>query len=112
VLTVSGAPDVDGVLEPGSLCYLGCGRSQLRLRAGSGSRLLLLGGVPFGEEIVMWWNFVGRSGDEVRAAREAWQAEIGGTGPARYGAVTGYDGAPLAAPAMPPVPLRPRGRTR
>ncbi|MBN9110429.1 MAG: pirin family protein [Pseudonocardia sp.] len=112
VLTVSGEPDIDGVLDPGTLCYLGCGRSQLRLRAASASRFLLLGGVPFDEQIVMWWNFVGRSGDEVRSARSAWQAQITGTGPARFGEVTGYDGDPLSAPAMPPVPLRPRGRTR
>ena len=112
VLTVSGAPEVDGaVLAPGSLCYLGTGRSSLRLRGHTPSRLLLLGGLPFSERIVMWWNFVARSGDEVAAARERWQAELaGGSGP--FGAVPGYDGAPLPAPELPPTPLRPRGRTR
>nr|WP_246283464.1 pirin family protein [Nocardioides perillae] len=40
------------------------------------ARLLLLGGPPFGEPIVMWWNFVGRSHEEVVAAREAWQAQV------------------------------------
>ena len=39
-------------------------------------RLLLLGGEPFGESIVMWWNFVGRTHDEVVAFREEWQAQI------------------------------------
>ena len=39
-------------------------------------RLLLLGGVPFGESIVMWWNFVGRTHDEIVAFREEWQAQI------------------------------------
>lgn len=108
VLTVSGAPDVDGELGPGTLCYLGCGRSELRLRAASASRLLLLGGLPFTEEIVMWWNFVARSGAEVRQAREDWQAGLSGTGPEVFGAVPGWEGPPLAAPAMPPVRLRPR----
>ncbi|MEC4020760.1 pirin family protein [Streptomyces sp. H27-D2] len=106
-LAMSGATDVDGVrLEPGSLLYLGCGRSELPLRADSDSGLMLLGGEPFAEKIVMWWNFVGRSGDEIAAAREEWMS---GTG---FGAVHGYDGAPLPAPALPPVPLKPRGRVR
>ncbi|MBN9099420.1 MAG: pirin family protein [Pseudonocardia sp.] len=103
VLTVSGAPDVDGgELAPGSLCYLGSGRRDLAVRARAGGRFLLLGGVPFAEEIVMWWNFVARSGDEVAAARTRWAA--GG-----FGEVPGE---PLAAPPLPPAPLVPRGRVR
>jgi hypothetical protein len=117
VLTVSGAPEVDGgELQPGSLCYLGTGRRTLRLRARTPSRLLLLGGLPFAEQIVMWWNFVARTGDEVAAARAAWQAELAGApGPAgrvRFGSVPGFDGPPLAAPGMPAAPLRARGRVR
>jgi hypothetical protein len=54
----------------------------------------------------MWWNFVGRSGEEIARSREDWMT---GT---RFGEVHGYDGAPLPAPALPPVPLKPRGRTR
>ena len=66
VLTVSGTPEVDGgPLAPGSLGYLGSGRSSLRLSADAPARLLVLGGEPFAEEIVMWWNFVARSGAEV-----------------------------------------------
>jgi redox-sensitive bicupin YhaK (pirin superfamily) len=117
VLTVSGAPEVDGgALAPGSLCYLGTGRSELRVQAPVPSRLLLLGGLPFVEEIVMWWNFVARTGDEVAASREAWQAELAGSpgpaAPGRFGTVPGFDGPALAAPEMPATPLRPRGRAR
>lgn len=105
VLTVSGAPEVDGgALAPGSLCYLGTGRRELRLRAPDGARLLLLGGVPFAEQIVMWWNFVARTGQEIADARQRW-ADGG------FGAVTGA-GTALTAPALPPTPLRPRGRIR
>ena len=46
--------------------------------------MLVLGGEPFGEEVVMWWNFIGRSHDDVVAAREAWEA-----GPERFGSVAG-----------------------
>jgi redox-sensitive bicupin YhaK (pirin superfamily) len=125
VLTVSGAPDVDGgELPAGSLCYLGTGRSTLRLRAETPSRLLLLGGIPFTEKIVMWWNFIARTGEEIAEARERWQAELAGeatptaaagTGsfrPGPFGAVPGYEGPALAAPPLPPTPLRPRGRAR
>ncbi|WP_127357369.1 pirin family protein [Actinacidiphila soli] len=107
VLTMSGATDVDGVrLDPGSMLYLGCGRTELPLRALSDSGLLLLGGEPFDEKIVMWWNFIGRSHDDIAQARADWM-----TG-SRFGAVTGYDGAPLPAPELPPVALKPRGRVR
>ncbi|MFB4301901.1 pirin family protein [Actinomadura sp. NTSP31] len=107
VLTMSGVTEVDGVrAEPGSMVYLGCGRRELRLRADGASGLVLLGGEPFEEKLVMWWNFVARSGEEIRRAREDW------TSGERFGAVHGYDGPPIPAPALPDVPLKPRGRVR
>jgi quercetin 2,3-dioxygenase len=106
VLTLSGVVDVDGVdLAPGPLLYLGTGRSDLDLRAHGPSRLLLLGGEPFEEQIVMWWNFVGRSHDEIVGFRTDWA-----TGHERFGPVLGYDGDPLPAPPLPTTRLRPRGR--
>ena len=45
------------------------------------ARLLLLGGTPLGEQIVMWWNFIGRSHDEIVDFRERWQqARVTGGG--------------------------------
>ncbi|MGP8302826.1 pirin family protein [Streptomyces inhibens] len=106
-LTISGESEVDGVrLAPGALLYLGCGRSELPLRADSDSSLLLLGGEPFEEQLVMWWNFVGRSHEDIAQAREDWMT---GT---RFGDVHGYDGDRLSAPELPPGPLKPRGRLR
>ncbi|MCC3766143.1 pirin family protein [Streptomyces sp. UNOC14_S4] len=106
-LTMSGEAEVDGVrLAPGSMLYLGCGRAELPVRADVDSAFMLLGGEPFEERIVMWWNFVGRTGEEIAEAREDWMT---GT---RFGEVRGYDGPSLAAPALPPVPLKPRGRAR
>ncbi len=78
------------------------------LRAGpAGARLILLGGEPFEEEIVMWWNFVGRSHEEIAAFREQYEA-----GSERFGAVPGYVGAVerIPAPPLPNVRLQPRSR--
>ncbi|MET4643343.1 pirin family protein [Streptomyces sp. NPDC058232] len=107
VLSMSGEAEVDGVpLQPGSMLYLGCGRSELPLRATSDAGLMLLGGEPFEEEIVMWWNFIGRSHEEIEEARRGWMES------SRFGEVKGYDGDRLAAPELPPVALKPRGRVR
>lgn len=106
VLAMSGEARVDGVPVPaGSMLYLGCGRTEL-LRTDSEAGLMLLGGEPFEEEIVMWWNFIGRSDEEIVEAREAW---IAGD---RFGDVHGFDGPRLSAPALPTAPLKPRGRVR
>ncbi|MFD9953589.1 pirin family protein [[Kitasatospora] papulosa] len=107
VLSMSGEAEIDGVpVLPGSMLYLGCGRTELPLRAASDAGLMLLGGEPFAEEIVMWWNFVGRSHEEIEQGRQDWME-----GP-RFGEVKGYDGARLPAPGLPPVALKPRGRVR
>ena len=38
----------------------------MTLRSGDAPvRAMLLGGEPYDEEIVMWWNFIGRDHDEV-----------------------------------------------
>ncbi|TLQ42364.1 pirin family protein [Streptomyces marianii] len=107
VLSMSGDARVDGVpVLPGSMLYLGCGRRELPLRAESDAGLMLLGGEPFEEELIMWWNFIGRSHEDIANAREEW---VSGS---RFGVVEGYDGGRLAAPELPPVALKPRGRVR
>ncbi|MFF9425017.1 pirin family protein [Streptomyces sp. NPDC014746] len=107
VLAMSGEAEVDGVpVLPGSMLYLGCGRTELPLRAVSDAGLMLLGGEPFEEEIVMWWNFVGRTDEEIREAREDWMTSD------RFGEVKGYDGGRLDAPEVPATQLKARGRVR
>ncbi|WP_324800917.1 pirin family protein [Streptomyces cyaneofuscatus] len=107
VLSMSGEAEVDGVpVLPGSMLYLGCGRTELPLRALSDAGLMLLGGEPFEEEIVMFWNFIARSGEEIVQARKDWEEG------SRFGEVRGYDGARLPAPELPATPLKPRGRVR
>ncbi|MDW4915322.1 pirin family protein [Streptomyces californicus] len=107
VLSMSGEAEVDGVpVLPGSMLYLGCGRTELPLRGVSDAGLMLLGGEPFEEELVMFWNFIARSGEEIAQARKDWQEG------SRFGEVRGYDGARLPAPELPATPLKPRGRVR
>ncbi|MEO9140026.1 MAG: pirin family protein [Jatrophihabitans sp.] len=107
LLVMSGSVEVDGMhLIPGSMAYLGCARRDLALSSVEGARVLLLGGVPFEEELVMWWNFVARDSDEIAAARAEWMSGDG------FADVDGFDGYRLPAPPLPPGRLRPRGRTR
>jgi hypothetical protein len=68
--------------------------------------VLLLGGTPFEEQIVMWWNFVARSNDEIVDARTRWTAGD------RFGDVSGYDGYRLPAPDLPQGRLKPGGAVR
>jgi redox-sensitive bicupin YhaK (pirin superfamily) len=108
LLASSGTASAEGApLDRGAMLYLGTGRRSLRLSAIDACRLLLLGGEPFEEHLVMWWNFVGRSGEEIADYAEQWNGESD-----RFGAVVGYDGARLEAPPLPPLPLKPRGRER
>ena len=89
---------------------LGPGRDELTISAGTAVRALLIGGVPLREEIVMWWNFVGRSHEDIVAYRAQWQADVidGGAPAGRFGTVD-HPAPPLPAPALPSVRLRPRG---
>ena len=96
----------------GELGYLGTGASSLTLQSTEGARALLLGGRPLGEQIVMWWNFVGRTHDEVVAYRHEWQQLLAGNEPAAGGRFTLPEGDPLSpipAPGLPNARLRPRG---
>ncbi len=100
------------------LAYVAPGCARLTLTAYDDARVLLLGGEPLGESIVMWWNFIGRSHEEIVAFREEWQAQITGddgvvpdgqlVGDGRFGVVVGDHDVPIPAPPMPNVRLRER----
>ncbi|MFD8595658.1 pirin family protein [Kitasatospora sp. NPDC059646] len=100
-ITFAGAP-----LHPADLGYLPPGPTTLTLTNPSATpaRLILLGGTPFDEPIVMWWNFIGRTAEEIVQAREEWQQAS-----ARFGEVQGYPGDRLPAPELPNVALKARG---
>jgi quercetin 2,3-dioxygenase len=98
-------------VDAAHLLYLGIGRSEIELESTHGSTLFLLGGEPFPDEIVMWWNFVGRSHEEIAEAREAWEAGPStDTGTDRFGHVTGHGDERIPAPPLPAVRLTQRRR--
>lgn len=128
---LSGRVRVDGIaLGRGSLAYVGSsastplgtanaertvGGSPVRARAdgeilldASGpSRVLLIGGTPLGEDLLLWWNFVARTAEEIEAARDRWEARESPSSDG-FAPVVGFDGAPIPAPPLPPGRLRPR----
>jgi redox-sensitive bicupin YhaK (pirin superfamily) len=110
VLVLDGTARVAGVeIRPGPVLYLGDTREQLDIAADDDARVLLLGGRRFDHDLVMWWNFVGRTHADVVAARAAWSSPEFA---ARFGVVDGHDGVRIPAPDLPNVRLQPRRRGR
>ena len=106
IMVLEGQAKVNSLRLPAAqMLYLRPGREWINLSAEADTRLLLLGGEPFAEELVMWWNFIGRTHEEIVAAREDWEA-----GSERFGRVDGHDDQPIPAPPMPQVRIKPRRR--
>lgn len=112
LLVDHGAVELEGTpARAHDLVYVPPGRDTVRLVAGDEPvRALLLGGPPFGESIVMWWNFVGRTHEEVVGFREEWQAQVTDAGlvDGRFGVPVGDANPPIPAPPMPQVRLKER----
>ncbi len=101
-LVLSGAASIeDQELTPHTLLYLGSARERLAIRCEAAARIMLVGGVPFGEDILLWWNFVARDAQEMEQAARDWN-----TGQ-RFGAVHGSPSPPLSAPEVTGLRLRP-----
>ena len=118
VLVDTGTVALNGtVIQTNRLGCLTRGADEIELPGrDSRARMLLLGGEPLGEQIVMWWNFISRSHDEIVRYRTDWQALItvapgaaGGPVPDRFTLPAGDPLPPIPAPPMPTVTLRPRG---
>ena len=144
LLAVECTANFNGALiEENHLGYIGTGVTKLHVSSGDTPiRVMLIGGVPLNEDIVMWWNFVGRSHDEIALWRQRYQSEMGfepapdnaplaglpSDGPIagptldtligttydddvtfpQYGQFPPNQPAPLPAPELPTVPMKPR----
>ena len=76
VIVLEGEVSINGVaLEPGKLGYLAPGRDELVIDTDANARALLIGGQPFEAPILMWWNFVARTRDEIDQAYESWRQD-------------------------------------
>ncbi|MGP9681842.1 MULTISPECIES: pirin family protein [unclassified Brachybacterium] len=124
--------DLESPVGRAELAVLPDGADHLELHAEDGEdlRVMLLGGEPLGEDILMWWNFVGRTHEEIAQFRARYQAEIGVEGtldeapihPAardrgglaadaeQFGPFAPHTPAALPAPMLPNGRLRSRGR--
>jgi redox-sensitive bicupin YhaK (pirin superfamily) len=92
-LVLEGEADVGGEhLAPGTLLYVGTGRDSIDISCGGAARLVVIGGVPFHENVLLWWNFVARTPEEMVQATREWNAGE------RFGKVHGSPSAPLVAP--------------
>jgi redox-sensitive bicupin YhaK (pirin superfamily) len=125
VLAVDAGLEVEGAqLDLSEIAYVGGERTSARMSSpGHKRRAFLLGGAPFQEQLVMWWNFIGRTHEEIVEFRRAWNdgpttagaSDGGHPGSAdggAFGVVHGFDGDRLIAPPMPTVRLKSRGRHR
>jgi quercetin 2,3-dioxygenase len=81
-------------LEDRHLYYLGTNRSSVSFNSRTGCRVLLIGGPPFPEPVLMWWNFVARTPEEIAQARTDWEEHR------RFGDVNAYVGPRLDAPPL------------
>jgi len=89
--------DAVETITPGTLLYIGPGCESVELRCPAASRLLLLGGEPWEQAPLLWWNFVGREPSEMQAWALDWARDDGG----RFGVVRGYDGPRIPVPPVP-----------
>lgn len=117
VLVLRGNATVQNeTLAPGELLYFAPGRPTVELHCDDTAQLLVLGGPPFGEDIVLWWNFVARTQAELVDALADWNtsrhAKANPIHSGRFGTVRpGCKAAPLEAPSLDGIHLKIRKET-
>lgn len=103
ITILEGQAMVNGeLLEAGTLLYFAEGHTSVTISCDATTRLLMIGGEPFKEDILLWWNFVARTQAEVEQARHDWEAKS-----PRFGSITDPDaGAWLIAPSLEGIHLK------
>jgi redox-sensitive bicupin YhaK (pirin superfamily) len=107
LLLVGGDLTANGEEVPlAHLFYEAAGRRELRIESRGGAKFVMLGGTPFQEEIIMWWNFIGRSHEEIEEMRRDWESGL-----KRFADFADQIHGRIPAPAMPNLRLTPRGNS-
>ena len=110
ILVDTGDVRVDGKpLAAHDLGFVEAGADTHELASEDGARLLVLGGPPFGERIVMWWNFIGRDHDEVVEYRAQWESLLEAGADERFALPADDPRDALHAPALPHARMVQRG---
>ena len=101
---VSGAARVGDVhVNSGSMLYVPVGQSKIEIDSPDGALIMMIGGLPFDETIIMWWNFIGRSHAEIADMRSEWNSHSD-----RFPDFIDEIGGRIEAPPLPNVGLVPR----
>ena len=99
LMVLEGEATVNGeALKPGSLLYLEPGTTLLDVSTDAPARILLLGGEPWAKPPLLWWNFVGRTREEIEQFTAEWNGLSGNFAGVQ---VTAYVGERLLAPQVP-----------
>ena len=108
ILVDQGEVKINGnVVKPNQLHYMSAGESEFKIESSGEFRALLIGGEPFNEEIIMWWNFIGRTHDEIVQMRADWETQS-----SRFLTFEDKIGGRIPAPDLPNLILKPRGSRR
>ena len=70
----SAQPASTQIIDPGHLARLGTTRAEISLAAKGPTRVLLVGGVPFDQQVLRWRSFVARTRAETIEAHRALMA--------------------------------------
>ena len=96
-MVLEGEARVNGhELNDDNFLFIEPGLSEIRIELAANTRVLVLGGTPFESPILLWWNFVGRTYEEIAEARQQWIE-----GHPRFGTIPAYEGPRLEAPVLP-----------
>lgn len=96
-MVLEGEARVNGhELNDDNFLFIEPGLTQIGIELAANTRVLVLGGTPFESPILLWWNFVGRTYEEIAEARQQWIE-----GHPRFGTIPAYEGPRLEAPVLP-----------
>lgn len=103
VLAAGAATVGEDELNTSDLAFIPAGAKSAEIQVREPSILMLIGGEPFGEKILMWWNFIGRTHEEIVQAREEWNSRG-----ERFGDFEDRIGGWIPAPELPNLRLQAR----